>query len=44
MNAIAILTQMASVATGDDMWEDPEFMRSTRPGEDPTASSPAAGP
>lgn len=40
VNAFAILTQMAAVATAYDMWEEKEFLQETRPGEIPAAPAP----
>lgn len=45
VNAFAIITQAASVATGYDMWEEREFAKETEPGEVPRAlSTPPAHP
>lgn len=40
--SFAIITQAAAVAIAYDMWEDREFLRTTRPGEVPPPAQPAA--
>lgn len=42
VNAMAIITQAAAAAIAYDMWEDREFLESSKPGEIPPAPAPGA--